>query len=145
MRPSEVESPMCTTDRHAVRRPPVAAGAGLADVLGACLRTAAGEAAGMVPGAGLADGRTPPARPQLASATTPTDATTVSQVRRPAALSRHPADLAWASHRPMAPWRTGSSTNRHDSAATPKAAATCRAPRARLSRPLTGVVSTMIG
>jgi len=73
---------------------PAAAGAGLADVPGACRRAAAGEGAGMVPGAGLADGRTTPARPQLASATTATDATTVSQVRRPAAPSRHPADRA---------------------------------------------------
>jgi hypothetical protein len=141
---------MCTTARHAVRAGPLAAagdGGGRLVAVSAGSRLAAevADGGGWVPTAGLGDGRTTPVRPQLASATTRTAATAATRVCRPPVPSRHPVDLAWAHHRLMAPRRTGSSMNRQDSAAATTAAVTCRVPRARLSWPWAGVVSTMMG
>src|SRR6266536_537883 len=146
--PSEVESPMCTTARHAVRPGPVGAGDG---VLAAAFPDCGPDAAPPLDGdrlpaaTGLDDGCTTPVSPQLASASTETAPATVSLARRPAVRGCQPVARTWAHHRPMAPRRTGSSTNRQDSAAAPMAAASWTIPRTMLSRPPGGVVSTMIG
>jgi hypothetical protein len=91
---------MCTTDRHEVRAgPPLVVGDGLSadgllvPVPDDCEPEEAEVGDSSVLAAGLGDGFTTPARPQLASATTRKAATAAAQVRRPASPSRHPVDL----------------------------------------------------
>jgi hypothetical protein len=90
--PSDVESPMCTTARHAVRAGPERAGDGL---LAAVFPDDDPDAAPLdgdrLPAAtGLGDGCTTPVSPQLASASTETAPATVSLARRPAARGCQP-------------------------------------------------------
>src|SRR5215218_10708231 len=97
-----------------------------------------------------------PASPTPSTTRTPSPTRTTALVtnrrrccerdRSGARLVSHSPDLVCAQSRPSAPRRIGSSTNRHDRAATTMVAATCEPCRERLgfcSRP--GAVSTMIG
>ena len=132
---------MCTTLRHDERVGPLAAAGADGPVRRSpCATTGCGELLTAADFTGTAPVRPAPARTH----TTPAPAAGI-HTRRPAARRSHRAARARARHRPMAPRRTGSSMYRHDSSATPMLAATCKAPRASVSRPLAGVVSTMMG
>src|SRR5271166_2228804 len=96
MRPSEVESPMCTTALQLVRVGARADTWGLlAAVRPVCwpavdVRSGGGRA----PAAGLADwDGTTPAMPQLASTTTGMDAATAIRTCRPTVPGCHPVNL----------------------------------------------------
>src|SRR5450755_755221 len=186
-RPSEVESPMCATERQDVRsgappgaagdadgasaansgRAPVfvtgfpAAGFPAADVLATDFPAAGVLATDLLFSgrtepvdryplfsAGAGPGLTRPAPPTISTAPAPATAAMLpspAMLASPAGRTRQPVDRARVRSRPRAPWRTGSSMNRQDSAARITLAATWSAARGRSSPELAGEDSTMTG
>ncbi len=86
---------------------------------------------------------TTPARPTQATVSTPTAPAAAVSLETPRLANR--PDLSRFQARAMAPCRTGSSMNFHDSAAITMLAAIWAAALGRLSVALAGEVSTMTG
>ncbi len=106
------------------------------------------EPAARVPvAASLATGaRTAPLSPAQARATTMAPPVTAAQLPTPARCACQAVrDRIRFQARSSAPRRIGSSMNRHDSAAIPTLAATCRAARGRFSVELAGEVRMITG